>query len=57
MARRHGRRHAKKRKRSKFDVAPTPVTAPTPVSGPGKSSNSSQSGQSNDGNSHGGKDD
>ncbi|HEY0345336.1 MAG TPA: hypothetical protein VGC59_11840 [Solirubrobacteraceae bacterium] len=33
MAKRHGRRHSKRR-RSKFDVAPTPITPPTPVSPP-----------------------
>ncbi|HEV7885583.1 MAG TPA: hypothetical protein VGO81_18560 [Solirubrobacteraceae bacterium] len=46
MATRHGRRH-RKRRRSKFDVAPTPVTPPTPVSPPA-AADTSVSAPSND---------
>jgi hypothetical protein len=52
MAKRHGRRHRKHR-RSKFDVAPTPVTPPTKVTARADTSASA----SRNSDSHGGRDD
>jgi hypothetical protein len=58
MAKRHGRRH-RKRRRSTFDVAPTPVTPPTPVTGPAGADTSASSPSNDDDHKgrHGGGDD
>jgi hypothetical protein len=53
MSRHHGRRHRRHR-RSKFDVAPTPVTPSAPVSAGADTSHSKDS-NSHD-TSHGGRD-
>jgi hypothetical protein len=54
MSRHHGRRH-RRRRRSRFDVAATPVTPPTKGTAPADTSGSKAS-YSNDA-SHGGRDD
>jgi hypothetical protein len=55
MSSHHGRRH-RKRRRNKFDVAPTPITPSIPVTAPADTS-ASHASNNNDDDHHGGRDD